>query len=82
MRESRAFEEGGSVVEDEVDTSKLLKTLKGASSKETLAEVTFVGEQIAIGSLAKGHFVLMVGANFVQFCYNFGMIRRQSAKTA
>ena len=72
------LEEGCSVVEDEVDTSELLKGLEGATSEKALAQVT--AEAVEVGGLAKGHLILVVGSNLSQLLNKSRVVNIEAAK--
>lgn len=76
---TRALEEGRAVVENEVDTSELLESLKSTTSEETLAEVSL--EAIKVAGLAERHFVLVVGNNLAELLDDSGVINIQATKT-
>jgi len=60
-----ALEEGGAVVEDEVDAGKLLEGLEAAAGGEPLAHGAF--EAVDVGRFAQAQLVLVVGFDLGQF---------------
>lgn len=64
VADTRVIEEGSSVVEDEVDTSQLLKSLKTTTGGETLTKVAL--EAVDVAGLSEGQFVLVVGSDLSQ----------------
>jgi hypothetical protein len=53
------LEERRTIVEDEVDTTQLLESLKTTTGSETLAKIAL--EAVDVAGLSKGHLVLVVG---------------------
>lgn len=76
--DARVLEERGSVVEDEVDTSKLLKRLEKATGRETLAKVAT--EAVEVGSLAERQLVLVVGSDLSQLLNESRVINVETAE--
>lgn len=74
------LEEGGAVVEDEVDTSELLQTLDGASGSETLAEST--AEDLEVGSSSKAHLELVVCLDLGQLGNDRRVVHIHAAKAS
>ena len=70
--DTRVLEEGSSVVEDEVDTSQLLKSLKTTTGGETLAKVAL--EAVDVAGLSEGQFILVIGSDFSQLGLDSGVI--------
>lgn len=79
VRDAGTLEERGAVVEDEVDTSELLKSLEEASSRKTLAKVA--AEAVEVGGLAQGHLVLVVGHDLTELLDNGWVVDVQSAES-
>jgi hypothetical protein len=69
--DTSVLEEACAVVEDEVDASQLLETLKKTAGCETLAKVAL--EAVEVGSLAERQFVLVVGSNLSKFLNESGV---------
>ena len=55
------------VIEDEVDTSKLLQSLESAASQKTLADRAL--EAVEISGLRDAHFIAVVGFNLAKLFY-------------
>ena len=53
-----------SIVEDEVDSGKLLQSLERTAGQKTLANSAL--KAVEIGSLRNAHFVAMIGFNFAK----------------
>jgi hypothetical protein len=77
--DSGILEERRSVVEDEVDTSELLKGLKSATSEKALSQVT--AEAVEVGGLAKRQLVLVVGSDLSQLLNESGVLNIKAAKS-
>ena len=77
--DTRVLEEGSSVVEDEVDTSELLKRLKQATSCKTLSKVT--AEAVGVSGLSKRQLVLVVGSDLSQLLNKGGVVNVKTAKS-
>jgi hypothetical protein len=73
------LEEGSAVVEDEVDTGELLKSLEETSSCETLAKVA--AEAVEVAGLAEAHLVLVVGHDLAELLDNCRVVGRESAES-
>ena len=76
--DTRVLEEGCSVVEDEVDTGKLLERLKQATSQQALAEVAT--EAVEVRGLAERHFVLVVGSDLSELLDEGGVLDIKAAE--
>lgn len=72
VAETGVLEERSSIVEDEVDTSQLLKRLEETTSKKTLAKAAL--EAIDVSSLAEREFVLMVGSDLSKLLDDSGVV--------
>jgi hypothetical protein len=79
VRDAAALEEGSAVVEDEVDTGELLKSLEETSSCETLAKVA--AEAVEVAGLAEAHLVLVVGHDLAELLDNCRVVGRESAES-
>jgi hypothetical protein len=79
VRNAGTLEERGAVVEDEVDTGKLLESLEETASRKTLAKVA--AEAVEVRSLAQGHLVLMVGHDLTELLNNSWVVDVQSAES-
>lgn len=73
--DARVLEEGGSVVENEVDTSELLEGLKTAASCKTLAKVAL--EAVDVTSLAQSQLVLVVGGDLTKLLNQCRVVDRK-----
>jgi hypothetical protein len=69
---TRLLEEGSSIVEDEVDTTQLLESLKTTTGSKTLAEVSL--EAVDVAGLSKRHLVFVVGGDLSQLGLDRGVI--------
>lgn len=52
------------VVEDEIDTSQLLKTLEKTAGQKALADGTL--EAVEVSGLREAHFITVIGFDFTQ----------------
>ena len=68
----------GAVVENKVDTSKLLESLKETSGSKSFSNIAF--EAIEVGGFAETQFILVVGMDFTQFILDGFVIDRKTAK--
>lgn len=72
---TRALEEGRAVVEDEVDTSELLPSLKEDTGQDTEQDlVVSVLEAVEVRRFAQFLLSAQVGTDFVEFNGNFGVV--------
>lgn len=76
--DTRVLEEGSTIVEDEVDTSELLKRLECATSRKTLSKVTT--EAVGVSGLAKRQLVLVVGSDLSQLLDKGRVVNIKTAK--
>jgi hypothetical protein len=72
VTDSRLLEERRTIVEDEVDTTQLLESLKTTTGSETLAKVAL--EAVNVAGLSKRHLVLVVGSYLGQLGFDRGVI--------
>lgn len=78
VAEPCVLEELGTVVEDEVDTSKLLERLEQAAGEESPSEITL--EAVKVGGLAQRELVLVISGDFGQFFQQSGVLNVESSK--
>lgn len=76
--DTRVLEEGSTIVEDEVDTSELLKRLERTTSCKTLSKVTT--EAVGVGGLAERQLVLVVGSDLSQLLNEGRVVNVEAAK--
>jgi hypothetical protein len=72
VTDSRLLEERCAVIEDEVDTTQLLESLKTTTGSETLAKIAL--EAVDVAGLSKRHLVLVVGSDLGQLGLDRGVV--------
>lgn len=75
---SVSAEVGGTVVEDEVDTNKLLERLEGNTGESTLASVAL--EALEVGSSSERHLILVVGGDLSKLGGESGVVLGKAAE--
>lgn len=66
------------VVEDKVDSCKLLKNLKQTASQEALSDVAL--EAVKVSGLSQIQFILVVGFDLIKLVHNGRMVRWQTTQ--
>lgn len=79
VRDTRVLEEGSTVVEDEVDTSKLLERLQQTTSRKTLSEGAL--EAVGIGGLSERELILVVGNDLTKFFNDSWVVNGKTTET-
>ena len=74
---SRVLEKLSTIIEDKIDTSELLESLKTTSRNESLEKISF--ETINVGGISEVQFILMVGLDFCKFLNNCWIILWQAS---